>query len=980
LRLPRFKANMQDVVTGIRWAGMVCGLMLFCGISASGQQDQSFPSTRDGGVYQDDASKDVNPEPPANAGESEPVALSAERIIDDLRRQPELIPYVKQLADQSDANQVESGRTEAEQTETSRSGSGQTKSGQVSGDRYGADQGVATPGAELTDEALFQRIEQDGEFRLQVTEEMKTHGYLSRSDLDYLANPMQPEDGSQLPPEINTAPRLRRTGPPTSHRLKIQSDQTRLPQDQNQPLTTQKPNPFPSLPSLQDLYRQIPGQKAQLKRFGMDVFHNGSGNLERLPMDLPAGPDYVLGPGDGVSINLRGSVSRSMAKTIDREGRIALPEAGAVALAGQTVAQAQELIQKTLDTQFRKVQVDVSLTRLRTIRIYVVGDVERPGAYDISALSTPLNALYMAGGPTMRGSLRAVRLYRGERLVREVDLYDLLLQGVRTSAERMEPGDTILIPPIGPQVAVAGMVRRPAIYELSSEKELAGVLQIAGGVLVSANMSQISVERIEAHERRVMLKVNLPAAGGADSLNQALKGFQVQDGDYVTISPILPYSSQTVYLNGHVFRPGKYPFHPGMQISELIASYQDLLPEPSDHAEIIRLVAPDYHPEAIEFTLSDVLGGDDPIELQPFDTVRILGRYEADPPNVFVFGQVLRPGKYPLTRGMTAAGLVRMAGGFKRSALTREADVTSYVVRNGSTITTKNITLEIGKALGGDGEADLALKPNDVLTVRQLTGWNDIGASITITGQVVYPGTYGIEDGEKLSALLKRAGGFRGNAYPEGAVFERRQVRELSEKTRTRLIASIEAAGTTVKFSPTSSGQDQSALLQARAQQQQQILTVLKNQPSSGRLVIRISSDIERWQNTVRDIELRAGDVIAIPKTPSFVLVSGQVYDAAALTCTPGKNAGWYLRQAGGPTESANRKQIYVIRADGSVVGNGGRASLWAGSVLTTPLHCGDTVVVPEKIIGGTSVWKNVLDTAQLSSSLAIAAKVAISF
>jgi len=752
-------------------------------------------------------------------------------------------------------------------------------------------------------------------------------------------------------------------------------------EDQNRPSTTQEPNPYPNLPSLQDLYRQIPSQRSILRRFGVDVFQNGTGNLEKLPMDLPAGPDYVLGTGDGLSINVRGSVPRTIIKTVDREGRVSLPEVGSVVLAGQTVTQAQELIQQSFSTQFRDVKVDVSLTRLRTVRIYVVGDVERPGAYDISALSTPLNALYVAGGPTIRGSLRSVRLYRGEHLIREVDLYELLLQGVRSGVDRMEPGDTILVPPVGPQVSLAGMVRRPAIYELTHEKELVDVLELAGGVLVSANLSQISVERIEAHQRRVMLKVNLPASTDAESLNRALSGFNVQDGDYVTISPILPYSDQTVYLSGHVFRPGKHPYHTGMQIAELIKSYQDLLPEPSDRAEIIRLVPPDYHPEAIEFKLSEVLGGDDPIDLQPFDTVRILGRYEADPPNVFVYGQVLRPGKYPLSQGMTAAGLVRLAGGVTRSALTQEADIASYLVRNGSNVVTKHITVEIGKALAGVGGSDVALKPNDTLTVRQLTGWDDIGAAVTIKGQVFYPGTYGIEDGEKLSALLEQAGGFRDSAYPEGAVLDRIQVRELAEKSRTQLIARIEAASATTTSSFTASGADQAALMQAQAQQQQQVLTVLRNQPASGRLVIKISNNIKSWQNTASDIEVRAGDVITIPRKPSFVLVNGEVYNPTALTFAPGKNAGWYLNRSGGLTQLANKKEIYIIRASGLVVGRGSNGSWWAGgSVLSTAMSPGDSVVVPEKIIGGSHVWKNILDTAQLTGSLAIAARVAASF
>jgi protein involved in polysaccharide export with SLBB domain len=489
------------------------------------------------------------------------------------------------------------------------------------------------------------------------------------------------------------------------------------------------------------------------------------------------------------------------------------------------------------------------------------------------------------------------------------------------------------------------------------------------------------VERIEAHEKRVLLSLKSAAGNDAkDGLDPGVGSFHIQDGDRITISPILPYSNATVYLQGHVFRPGKYSYHPGMQIGEVLKSYQDLLPEPAERAEIVRLAPPDYRPTTIEFKLGEVVGGDDPIDLEPFDTIRVFGRYEADPPTAYIYGEVLRPGKYPLTEGMTAAGLVRMAGGFKRSALTEEADIASYVVRPGGQIVTKHVTVEIAKALAGNSAADATLKAEDILTVRQLTGWTDIGASIKLNGEVLYPGTYGIEDGEKLSVLLKRAGGFRRHAYPEGAVLERVQIREFEEKSRTQLMQRLEAQGSKAKFSVTSSPQEQTAILQNMEQQQQHVLTALRNQPASGRMVIKISSDIEQWQNTGSDIELRAGDVITIPKQPSFVLVTGQVYNSTALTYTPGKNAAWYLHQAGGPTELANKKQIYVIRANGSVVGRGSGGSWFSGDVLSTTIRRGDSIVVPEKVIGGTSVWKNLMDTAQLTSSLAIAARVATSF
>jgi protein involved in polysaccharide export with SLBB domain len=726
------------------------------------------------------------------------------------------------------------------------------------------------------------------------------------------------------------------------------------------------------VPSLHDLYSQFPSGAGKLTRFGSDTFKLGTGNANNLPTDLPIGPDYVLGAGDGLVINMWGGQSDRLERTVDRQGQVALPEAGTITIAGMTIAHAQVAIQQALGGQFKSEKVEISLGRLRTVRVYVVGDVQRPGAYDISSLSTPLNALYAAGGPTARGSLRTLRQYRGKQLIREIDLYDFLLHGVRSDIDRLLPGDTILVPTVGPQVAVAGMVRRPAIYELKGEQSLGEVLDLAGGALVSATLRQIKVERVEAHQRRTMLSVDLPE--GQEGIAHALAAFQVQDGDQVLVSPILPYDEQVVFLDGHVFRPGKYPYRDGMTINDLLHSYQDVMPEPANHAEIIRLRPPDLRPETISVNLADILAGDETIRLQPFDVIRIFSRYEIDSPMVSIHGEVLRPGEYPLSQGMTFADLVRMAGGFKRSAYQDEADLSSYVVQGGQKVLTESSVVKAKKALEGEQGADVALKPGDVVGIRQMTGWEDIGAAVAVSGEVKFAGTYGVHQGERLSSVLKRVGGFRESAYPQGAVLERIQVRELSEKSRQEMIRLVESTAPSVKPG-IATGQEQQGLLQAMQQQQQQVLASLRSHPASGRLVIKISADISKWENTDADIEMRAGDKLSIPKRPSFVMVSGQVYNSTAITYARGKNAEWYLKQAGGITQVGNRKAIFIVRANGAVVGHGD--GWFAGNVLDVPLQPGDSVVVPEKLLGGSMFWRNLMTTAQLASSVAITGAVA---
>jgi protein involved in polysaccharide export with SLBB domain len=741
---------------------------------------------------------------------------------------------------------------------------------------------------------------------------------------------------------------------------------------EDEPQEIQRRNPYGDSPSLHDLYTQIPSSGGKLRRFGSDAFLLGTGNVNELPMDLPVGPEYVLGSGDSLVVNMWGGHSDHLRLIIDRQGQIALPEAGTITIDGLTISQAQSAIQKALSTQFQGEHVEISLGRLRTVRVYVVGDVQRPGAYDVSSLSTPLSALYAAGGPTSRGSLRILRQYRGKQLVREIDLYDFLLHGVRSNTDRLLPGDTILVPPVGLQVSVEGMVHRPAIYELNGEQGLNQVLDLAGGVLASASLKQINVERIEAYQRRTMFSLQLP--DNAEGVKQKLADFRVQGWDDVVISQILPYNEQAVYVEGHVFRPGKYPYRDGMTLNDLLHSYQDVMPEPADHAELVRLQPPDFRPETISFSLPDVLIGNDTIKLQPFDLIRIFSRYEIDSPRVSIEGEVLRPGYFPMSQGMTVAGLVRMAGGFKRSAYREEADLSSYVVQSGQKVLVNHSTIAVEKALDGDKSADVALKPGDVVSIRRLAGWQDIGASVTINGEVEHAGSYGIEQGERLSSVLKRAGGFREEAYPAAAILERMQVRELAEQARQQMIQRIETTPIESK-SGTMSTQDQASTQQALQQQREQVLATLRRQPASGRMVINISPDIGKWENTSADIEMRAGDTLAIPKRPNFVIVSGQVYNPTAISYVPGREADWYLRKAGGATPSGKTKDIYVLRADGSAVPHG--HGWMSGSLMSLKMRPGDTVFVPEKIMGASPAWQNILGMAQIMSAAALPIAVA---
>jgi polysaccharide biosynthesis/export protein len=827
-------------------------------------------------------------------------------------------------------------------------------------------------------------------------------------------------------------------------------------------------SPYNDIPSLYDMYVQAIPRPALPKRFGAEVFENGTRDSQLIPMDVPAGPDYVVGPGDGLSIDLWGGVSQRIYRVVDREGRVSLPEVGPLLVSGKSLAEVQANLQQTLRTQFRQVSAEVSLTRLRTIRVYEVGDIANPGAYDISSLSTPLNALFVAGGPTQKGSLRIVKHYRGNQLVEVVDLYDLLLHGVKSGLQQLGNGDTVLVPPVGPQITVEGMVRRPAIYELKDEKNLASVLELAGGLLPTATLRHVEVQRLVAHQNQTMISLEIPEVDSDSEVTKKLEAFEIHDGDRIRVFPIAPYNQDAVYLEGHVIRPGRYSYRQGMRVTDVVTSYKDLLPEPAgQYAEIIRLNAPDFHPTVESFDLTDALTnpGQAPV-LHAMDTLRIFSRFDFEnpptvsvwgdvrgpgtyrtsgqihltdavhlaggiapdakvddaqvfrylpdgkmkiftvslnlalegdptaniwlqprdrllihrspdaiqPSSVYVQGDVGKPGRYPLTTNMTVADLIHVGGGLKPSADTQAADLTHYAWAKQGELTGQHQSVMISEALAGDTTANMPLSNGDVLTIRQLPNWNDIGASISVKGEVKHPGAYGIRPGEKLSSVLERAGGFGPLAYAYGAVLMRREVREVELNARTEMVRRLRQEEANLKALPETDVDQKNAKLTAIAETDT-TLQQLQANPPIGRVVVRIQSDLRIWRNTSADVPVRDGDVLLIPKKADYVLVNGQVFNPTAVSYRPGRSARWYLSQAGGTTQLANKKAVFVIRADGSVLAaKNNDSGWWSGDPMGGPLRPGDSIVVPEAAPRiGSRNWQTLFQAGQLAASAALA-------
>lgn len=839
------------------------------------------------------------------------------------------------------------------------------------------------------------------------------------------------------------------------------------PQDLEPVSLIRTSSPFAGIPSLYDMYVQA-APRQNPERFGLQLFRNQSRTSASFPMDLPVGPDYVVGPGDSLSINVWGGMSQRLSRVVDREGRINLPEAGPLLISGKSLGDVQQAVQQVLRTEYRDVSADVSLSRLRTVRVYVVGEAVEPGAYAISSLSTPLNALFAAGGVSPRGSLRSLKHFRGTQLLQEVDAYELLLRGVQSNLSHFESGDTMMVSPLGPEVTIDGMVRRPAIYELKGEKSLADVVELAGGILSTATLNHIEVERVEAHQKRTMLGLELNPGENPEAITKKFSQFAIQDGDKIHIFPMAAYNQDAIYLQGHVLRPGRYSFKKDMRLTDIISGYKDLLPEPApQYAEIIRINLPDSHPSVESFDLSAALS--DPASaprLQPLDTIRIFSRYDfepapaiwisgevrapgkygtsgpthlrdavflaggvtedasmvlaqlfrtqpdgtlkimsvnlegalagrssdnlllqsrdrllihrnsarVDPPTVFVKGEVAKPGRYPLTSNMNLGDLIFVAGGMKRSAYTETADLTRYPESPSGRIEGQFLNVNLTAALQGDSTANLLLRDGDILTVKPVSGWNDIAARINLRGEFQHPGTYGIRSGETLADVLHRAGGLSPSAYPYGAVLLRREVRDVQLKAHLELIGRVRGEAAHLKALPENDADQKNAKLTVIAQTEN-TLTQLQEFVPIGRVVLHLPSNEKDWSSVAGNVTLRDGDELIIPKKPNYVMVNGQVFNPTAIGYQSGHSAKWYLSQAGGLTPIADKKAVFVIRADGSVLAaKNNNDGWWTGDAMNAALRPGDTIIVPEKTpkIGGPT-WTNVMQAAQLASSIAIA-------
>lgn len=724
----------------------------------------------------------------------------------------------------------------------------------------------------------------------------------------------------------------------------------------------------------------------QIRQFGYDYF---SGKSSLSPVKYgPVSSDYTVGPGDSFTIHLWGREEGTYSKTITRSGTVTLPRLGTMSVSGMTFSELKTYLNNRFKEFYKDFEMSIAMESLRTVDVYMIGELNKPGTYNLTPLSTAISALFASGGPGKNGSLRNIKVLKDGKHIKTIDLYNFFMEGSKGDDVRLQQGYTVFVPVIGPVAGISGMVKRPAIFELKGEQNLGDLISLAGGILPTGHLQNVVVERISGHSRKVIKSFNLdPAYEDTDSNLKTV----IKDGDLVKIFPIHRKKEEVVYLEGNVKYPREYELKSGMKVRDIIPSFDSLLPEPYlSQAEIIRLVPPDLHPEVRIFDLGAMLGGDEEenLTLSNQDRIVVYNAWEKmNLPEVTISGALRKPGVYRLYDGMTVKDLIFRAGNPTQSAFMERGELTRLVPGD-SGMNSVIINFSPQKAIEGNPEDNLVLRKNDQVFIREIPHYaSSLDKKITLEGEFKFPGEYSFAEGERLSSVIERAGGFTAEAYPYGAVFLRESVKDIEVERKGEYINRLEQDILTVGAltADTALDSSQASIALQALSAKKELLENLREYEPPGRMVIDVADSV-LLPSGDNDLELRPGDRLIIGKRPDSVFIIGEVFNPNAMLYTKGKDVGYYLNLVGGMTDNADKKQVYIVKADGTVVSKKqGKMGLftwdssnhrWAfGSFDSMELLPGDTVIVPKKLVKMS--WLKLLkDTTSVMYQIAVSGGV----
>ncbi|RJR15471.1 MAG: polysaccharide export protein [Nitrospiraceae bacterium] len=682
--------------------------------------------------------------------------------------------------------------------------------------------------------------------------------------------------------------------------IERQLKQSETVQSQSQSVLLQPsavPAPQPAAEDVSSEFEQfIAGRgpsdiSTEIKQFGYDLFLRSAGSFS-LPSNVPVGPDYVVGPGDEIRITVWGKIEGRWDVPVDRDGNVTLPKIGVVGVTGLTFNELKDALYREISRYYTGFEMNVSMGSLRSMKVYVVGNAKSPGSYEVSSLSSLVNALFVSGGPAKTGSMRDIQVKRNGATITHFDMYDFLLNGDKTRDIRLMPEDVVFVPAVGPLVGIAGNVRVPAIYELRNETRLLDLFKMAGGLTSTAFKGRVQVQRIEEHQFRTLFEGDL-----VDLENNPDKNFVLMDGDLIKVFSVTE-ANNTVKLVGAVVNEGDYAIVPGeTRLSDVISKAGGVLYYASDEAELTRV-------------------------------------------------------------SVTQSGPV-----------------------------TELLNINVSLALKGDPEHNIPLKINDYLFVRTVPEWK-LYRTVSVSGEVKYPGTYTIKIGERLSSLIERAGGFTRRAYIRGAVFTRNSVKDIQQKALTDMIERLERELLTtgsVQASTALSGEEVASRT-LEMEHKRRFIETLKQLKATGRMSIKLANP-RLLKNTEYDIEFEEGDSLMVPMRNSVVSVIGAVMSRGSFVYSGDIDFKDYISMAGGYASYADKDNIYVLKVDGTarkltsgLLSWNSSRTRWEMSSFgeeIKEIEPGDTIVVPEKL--ERIAWlREIKDVTQILYQIAVTAGVLI--
>ena len=655
--------------------------------------------------------------------------------------------------------------------------------------------------------------------------------------------------------------------------------------------------------------------------FGYDFFQNPKISFAPT-INVPTPESYIINTGDELLVEVWGAAESSTTQKVDNQGNIILPMAGKVHVGGLNFVEAKARINTALrkiyagisapEGSYAKVYTGVSIANIRTVKVNIIGEVEAPGTYSLSALSTVINALYASGGPTENGSFRNIQVVRGGKTIAHLDIYNFLLKGSQEGNINLNDQDVIIVPPYKNQVEVIGFVKREGIYEVKEGEKLSSLVDYFGGFKSNAYKDIMVVERIVGAKREVK-EVPFSDAGK----------FAMQGGDKLLVHRLSDIYHNRISITGAVYQPGNYAYSEGMTVLDLIDKAAGVREEAYLNRAILFRSIDRVDKQSLNFSLKDLLEKKQTIALQPNDSLHIYGRDSLiAKPMVRIEGAVRKPQKFAYAKGLYPADLIIMAGGFIEGADQTQVQVARQLNDANFKTISKVYTVSLSKE-GGDS---IALEPNDIVTVRYEKGYVPQQV-VKIEGEVSFPGFYAILSKEEcISSLIERSGGLAPYAYVEGATLVRKKDKnEKDDKAQEKQLKKLKKTDKDL------------TLIETKEEEK-------TPEASEYRVGINLKKIMEN-KNSYQDLVLKDGDVLIIPSEKQTVEVKGLVLAPSLVRYEKGKSTRSYINSAGGFSDNAQKKSVYVVYANGDVKGTS-HFLFFRSYPKVAP---GALVIVPEK-------------------------------